>query len=782
METVYLHDWKFNMDKELENIRMDPWSPGFDDTCWEDIVVPHDWSVTKPFSTEWSSGTGYLPGGTGWYRTVFQVPQNRTGAAFICFDGVYKNSQVWCNGYYLGRRPSGYASFRYDISHCLKEGDNTIAVKVTHEDFADSRWFTGSGIYRKACICFCDRVYVDDRTVTVHSEYQDNKAEVTISGKITGGKAGENITITACIDGTGKGKTTVQMHDTKDSAFEIKLTIPNPTLWSPETPHLYRLHLELQAGADIFQTQPMRIGIRTIAFDPDKGFFLNGIPRKIKGVCLHHDAGCLGSAVWPDVWRRRLEKLKDMGCNAIRMSHNPHMDELYDLCDEMGFMVMDEAFDEWEGCKNKWSRGHNVYPPVHQGYAMDFPEWHVQDLEDMVIRNRNRPSVILWSIGNEIDYPNDPYVHPLFTTMSGNNDANKPAQEMMYNPDKPNMERLATIGSMLVNIVKNLDTSRPVLIAAAFPELSSQVGLFDSLDIVGYNYKEHLYEEDHKRFPRLPITGSENRHDMPAWKAVLNNEFISGQFLWTGIDYLGEARGWPVRGSSPGLLDTAGYEKTAFYRRKALWTDRPFMYLASRLQPEQPEKGEIHPSALLRSWDYMPGQIIEVICYTNMAQAELFCNGTSCGKGRLDDNRGYISWTIPFERGTLEASSVGEHTETRDAIESTLAPVRLHLHEWKSTAVPSQEKYRIIQIEACILDEAGRFCTGACHNVTVSLEGEGKILGIENGDLSDCTRYSSQRRQLYKGRLVVYVLRASHKPATLTAAAEGLRSAVISLQ
>jgi hypothetical protein len=292
---------------------------------------------------------------------------------------------------------------------------------------------------------------------------------------------------------------------------------------------------------------------------------------KFKGVCVHHDGGCLGAAMKKEVWRRRLELLKKSGCNAIRCSHNPHMPELYDLCDELGFMMMDEAFDEWENPKNKWSTGHNVYPPRHQGYYEDFPAWHEADLRTMVKRDRNHPSVIFYSIGNEIDYPNDPYCHPMFSEMTGNNDNNKPAAERQYDANKPNMERLSVLARELVAIVKDEDSSRPVTVAAAFPELSTRIGFIDEIDVVGYNYKEHLYAEDHKRFPEKTFLGSENGHSPEAWKIVEDNSYVCGQFIWTGIDYLGEAHGWPIRGSGAGFITTAGFAKDEFNERSKLW-------------------------------------------------------------------------------------------------------------------------------------------------------------------------------------------------------------------
>jgi hypothetical protein len=781
METIYLQDWKFSLDSA---VHQEAWQTGYDDSAWANIVAPHDWAVSFPFSQNHSSGTGYLPGGTGWYRTVFTLSEDEEARkVWVNFDGVYKNSKVWCNGYYLGFRPSGYSGFRYDISHCVRPGDNVIVVRVSHEDIADSRWYTGSGIYRKAYIEVCGFPYIERDSLVIVSEYEGGAALVRVSGRVVrDGREGE-IFIRASL---GEGELYTMETRVEGPEFETNFNIPNPRLWSPESPALYTLNTELKTGSKTcFSLGPVKIGVRSVRFDPGRGFFLNheARARKLRGVCVHHDAGCLGAAVWPEVWRRRLEKLKAAGCNAIRMSHNPHMPELYDLCDEMGFFVMDEAFDEWEGCKNKWSRGHNVYPPVHQGYAEDFPEWHERDLADMVIRDRNHPSVILWSIGNEIDYPNDPYVHPLFTEMTGNNDSDKPKAEMLYNPGKPNMERLGKIAARLAAIVRKHDASRPVLTAAAFPELSSQLGFFDSLDMIGYNYKEHLYETDHRRFPGLPILGSENGHSLEAWKAVAENDYISGQFLWTGIDYMGEARGWPVRGSGAGLLDLAGNEKTAWFRRRALWSSEPVLHLASCLDTGA---GEAQPRELLRSWDYLPGAMVRVLCYTNLSKAELFCNGKSLGPGTRDPEKEYIRWTIPFERGVLEASGLTESGEIRDSLESTLPAVRLKLHRWEGRETGEDQKtgrYRIAQIEGELLDEKGRLCTGGNLMVQVSLDGPGRLLGIENGDLSDCAEYRIPRRRTYRGRIIIYVLLPGEPngETTLGVSSEGLPTALLTL-
>lgn len=573
--------WRFHLGECEE-----AWYKGYDDSGWREVMLPHDWSVEAPFSKDYSSGTGYVQGGTGWYRLRFFLPEKYKGKCLrLVFDGVYKNSMVWCNSYYLGKRPSGYTTFSYDISPfaVFGEEENEVSVKVVHTDIADSRWFTGSGITRKVTLVAEEAVHPKEygcffETVSVEKDGDFQQADLRVTQEVVNRSSqAETVEIeTLFLDADGTQvasvKGTIELAAETEGKLVLETALPNPKLWSCNRPYLYRMqtwYCTKEAGRYLADTQ--RIGVRTFHFDAGKGFFLNGVGQKLKGVCVHHDGGCLGAAMKAEVWQRRLAVLKESGCNAIRCSHNPHMPELYDLCDAMGFLMMDEAFDEWENAKNKWSTGHNVYPPKHQGYYEDFPAWHEADLRAMVRRDRNHPSVILWSIGNEIDYPNDPYCHPMFETMTGNNDANKPAEERRYDSNRPNAERLAAIARRLVHLVKEEDSSRPVTLAAAFPELSSRLGFLDAVDVIGYNYKEHLYEEDHRRFPDKPILGSENGHSEEAWRAVAEHAYISGQFLWTGIDYLGEAHGWPVHGSPAGLITTAGFKKPEFARRKRLW-------------------------------------------------------------------------------------------------------------------------------------------------------------------------------------------------------------------
>lgn len=733
--------WKFHLGDENE-----AFYKGFDDSGWETVELPHDWSVSLPFDIRYSSGTGYLAGGTGWYRKHFTLEEDISQKhVYVTFGGVYKNSRVWINSNYLGTRPYGYSTFTYDITDFIVPGENVLAVRAEHNDLADSRWFTGSGIYRDVTLAVKSPCHFVQHSIFAFTKTADEKkAVLQIQWELTEKEAETQFHL---LDKNGKKAAYTER---LSSCGNTELVLQQPDLWSPDSPSLYTLVCRAYKGEKETDREEYRIGIRTIHFDADRGFFLNGISTKIKGLCIHHDAGCLGAAVPSEVWRRRLQKFKDCGANAIRTSHNPPDEKLLSLCDEMGFLVMDEAFDEWEGCKNKWWQGHNVYPPKHYGYAENFPEWHERDLTQMVLRDRNHPSVVMWSIGNEIDYPNDPYVHPLFESMTGNNDANKPQRERQYDPNKPNAQRLAKISAELVKIVKRHDHTRPVTSALAFPELSNQTGYAQTLDIVGYNYKEHLYEEDHTKYPHV-IYGSENSTDARAWLFVKNNAYICGQFLWTGIDFLGEARGWPIRISQAGILNLAGFEKPLWYQRRALWTDTLFCKLSTGKSGKPYEESY--------SWNWEPGEEITVSCYTNCGEAELFLNGKSLGTQKLsEDDCGRAAWKIPFEEGELRAICTQGETIVEDRLFTASKPTKLLLNTWEA-----QKDCPICQVEISAADAEGRLLPGYGPEVFLHVVGDGQLLGMENGAPDDLSSYAKASRRTFNGRLIAYIRKRSGK-------------------
>ncbi|HVG16544.1 MAG TPA: glycoside hydrolase family 2 TIM barrel-domain containing protein, partial [Chitinophagaceae bacterium] len=564
-QTILFNDgWKFNKG-DVANAE----KPGVDDAGWRTVDLPHDWSIEGPFDEKWASATGYLPGGIGWYRKTFNIaPNQQSKKIFLYFDGVYKNSEVWINGHYLGKRPNGYLPFQYEITeHLNKSGKNVVAVKADHTDFGDSRWYTGSGIYRNVYLVATDPVHVDLWGVRFTTpEVSAAKATARVAVSVLNSSV-QNWPVTvkaSLVDAKGKTVANTQQQIKIGSNYKdevnLSFTVSKPALWSTTNPQLYKLLVSVFVNGKQVDDVAEEVGFRSFSFDKDKGFFLNGKNMKLKGVCIHDDAGALGVAVPEEVWVRRLQILKEVGCNSIRLSHNPHADYLYALMDRMGFLVIEEAFDEWEEGKNKWIKGWNVGTPGKDGMHSFFKEWAERDLKDMVLRSINRPSIIMWSIGNEIDYPNDPYTHEVLNT-----GRNPQIYGRGFTAGHPLAARLGVLAKELVAVVKKYDTTRPVTAALAGVVMSNETTYPGELDVVGYNYQEYRYPDDHKKYPSRIIYGSENGHALSAWNAVADNEYISGQYLWTGIDYLGEARSWPSRSNGAGLIDLAGFRKSEFY-------------------------------------------------------------------------------------------------------------------------------------------------------------------------------------------------------------------------
>lgn len=724
---------------------------GYDDSAWLPVTVPHDWAVSLPFDKTCSSGSGYLPGGVGWYRRAFTLGDVGDGRVYLTFDGVYKRPKVWVNSHYAGERAYGYSTFTLDITPFVHAGENLVAVRCEHNDLADSRWFTGNGIDRDVRLTVVGSNHFAPGGLFARTLSADeNEARIQISAEIV-----------------GEGKLCAALYDANGDCVAEgaeTLTVAHPRLWSPEEPNLYRLVCRLTRNGEAVDEVALPFGIRVIRFDAEQGFFLNGRNMKMKGVCVHHDAGVLGAAVPRAVWAARLATLKEAGCNALRFAHNPPDPHLLDLCDELGFLVMDEAFDEWEGCKNKWWQGHNVYPPKHYGYSEDWGLWHERDLMDFVRRDRNHACVVMWSIGNEVDYPNDPYVHPSFASMTGNNDANKPAAERIYNPDKPNAERLVTLAKELAAIVRREDDSRPVTAALAFPELSAVIGMADPLDVVGYNYKEHLYAEHHDRWPNRVLLGSENSHAPKAWLAVRDNPRIASQFLWTGIDFLGECHGWPYRISQAGMVDLCGHKKPRWYQRKAMWTNEPVVKLAV----SNPDR----PWDTVDAWMGQEGEMKRVTCLTNADTAELFVNGVSQGAQTVGDAF-EARWDVPYAPGEIrvEAHRAGE--TLTDALGTPGSAARLEASTLEIT-LPA-DGHSAALVDLALLDESGRVAASDDRPVRCQIVGSMDFLGLENGCPFDLTCYALTTRSTWHGRAVVYLRAGEEKgDAALVLAANGL--------
>lgn len=673
----------------------------------------------------------------------------------------------------------------------------------------DSRWFTGSGILGEVTLTVEDPVHLTEGGVffsTVRAD--DGEAEYRIITEIANDTdkdcRAEVRHLLFCKDSHKAVSDIVEKLEIKAGQTVSCISfgkLKSPELWSVDSPYLYELKTFLiydeaqnQNGAlRMNLVSSIKTGIRTYYFYPDEGFFLNSRPLKLKGVCVHHDLGCLGGIAVDAAWERRLAKLREMGCNAIRMSHNPHCPGLYDLCDRMGFLVMDEAFDEWEAPKNKWWHGHNVYPPKHQGYYTAFHAWHKADLTDMIRHNRNHPSIIMWSIGNEIDYPNDPYCHPSFESMTGNNDSNKPEAEKIYNPLRPDASRLRTIAEKLCAIVREADDTRPVTQAIAFPELSANLGIFELLDVVGFNYKEHLYDENHKRFADKPILGSENGHLYSQWRTVTDLSYISGQFIWTGIDNLGEASGWPVHGSGAGLLTLAGFEKPGFYRRQSFWSDSPMVHLVTVREDlcRSTPWGDYFEDAIDNEfadagefWDYAPGENVVVKCYTNLPAVEFFLNSKSLGIHKREPGHDCILLNVRYEPGRLSAAGVtgsGDGQQVIHSIESTGSASNIRLSEYVPDNIICESDRRIKQIEVTVTDAYGRRIYTDSTLVRVKVI-NGKLLGIENGDLADVTEYSLPQRRAFRGQLLIYVCRNDeNEPMRVEASADMLPKSVIEI-
>ena len=755
-------------------------APGFDDSGWRTLDLPHDWSIEGAFSDTNPAGAngGALPGGVGWYRKTFSVAARDTGRlVFVEFDGVYRNSEVWINGHYLGKRPYGYSSFRYELTRQLRYGraSNVIAVRVDNSQQPNSRWYSGSGIYRHVRLVTAAPVQVDHwGTYVTTPDVTRATARVTIRTTVrNASQADQPITLrTVLYDAAGKEVAAVsaEARVARDSVsdFAQDLVIRNPALWSLDRPYLYRAVSRVVCGGKPCDEYDTPFGVRTFVFDPDRGFILNGTPVKIRGVCLHHDLGALGAAVNTRALERQLEIMRDMGVNAIRTSHNPPAPELLDLTDRMGFIVLDEAFDMWRKEKTKYD------------YHLDWDAWHVRDLSDMVRRDRNHPSVFMWSIGNEV-------------------------MEQWTNGDSTAIP----IARELAGIVRRLDPTRPITSASNNGSPANPMFHAGALDLLGHNYHHEAWSSFPAQFPggkfiiteAMSALNSRGVYEQPsdsiasyatpyvkdsgpqpnknyrlssyddrkAFWGSLHEEslrlferypFLSGMFIWSGIDYLGEPTPyeWPARSSYFGVVDLAGFPKDPYYLYQSEWTPRPMLHVFPH-------------------WNWTAGDAIDVWAYTNGDEVELFLNGASLGVRRKEGEVLHLMWRVAYAPGTLravarKAGQVIATEEVRTAgapVRIALAPDRLRLHA---------DGDDLSFVTVTVLDRAGVAVPTADHLIRFRLVGDARIAGVDNGDQISHAPFKADRVRLFNGKALVIVRAGERRgTVTLTAEAEGLEPA-----
>lgn len=725
----------------------------FNDASWRSLNVPHDWSIEGPYDSAaaTSRGGGYLPAGVGWYRKTFALPN--TDAAkkiFVEFDGIMANSDVWINGRHLGKRPNGYVSLRYELSPFLKFGNekNVLAVRADNTVQPASRWYTGAGIYRHVRLVSTGSVHVETAfgggpffTATAVSA---TSATIAVQTTVLNEEANlpRNVNVLVRFYSPG-GKVVASVQKTRflkageSGVFSQGVKITTPALWSLETPQLYKAVTTVSVEEHNADEVVTSFGIRDAHFDAATGFWLNGKNLKIKGVCLHHDGGAFGAAVPLRVWEKRLQSLKNIGVNGIRTSHNAPAPAFLDLCDRLGFLVMDETFDTWNAAKPNAEKGYNLY----------FTAWWEKDTRDIVLRDRNHPCVVIYSIGNEI--------HDNLNDSSG------------FHKYK-----------MQQDLIHSLDASRPVTMALFRPNVSNVYdnGLAAMMDVVGQNYRENELIAAHEKHPDWKVIGTENTHVISMWLALRDKPYMSGQFLWTGYDYLGEAA-WPRIANSAGLFDKTGEQKPVGYQRQSWWDEKPVVYLTRR-------EGNTNGAAWNPDWtpDDSDRHTSALQVFSNCDEVELFLNGKSMGaKGRTPDNASPRTWTVPFERGTLKA--VGRNGGKDVALHELKTAGKAAKIVLKTDRPSVQNSWDdVIYISAGLTDEEGNPVTSTGTKLTFAISGPGVIAAVDNGDNASAEPYGATSRRTFKGKCLALVkATANSGKITVTATGENLKSGSVSI-
>lgn len=745
--------WKFYLG-DINHAHM----PAHNDSAWRVLNLPHDWSIEGEFSeaNPATPGGGALPGGIGWYRKSFILPESeKNRLIFLTFDGVYRDSEVWINGTYLGKRPYGYISFQYELTPYLNYGTqtNTIAIKVDNSQQPNSRWYTGSGIYRNVWLTSTEKLHIPLWGTFVSTPEVDHSSAKVIVKTMVRNATEDAKYITLKTEIFDKNNEKVSAYVTKDTIKQEQskqiiheVNVKNPGIWSIENPELYTTVTTISCEGKVWDYYKTPFGIRTFYFDSDRGFYLNGKHVKIKGVCNHHDLGCLGTAVNTRAIERQLEILKEMGCNGIRTAHNPPAPELLTLCDQMGFVVMDEAFDVWKKLKTEFD------------YHLDFDQWHIRDMSDLVLRDRNHPSVIIWSIGNEL----------------------------MEQWDKQDSSGLV-IAQELKSIIENLDGTRPVTAGCNDIDPKNPLIKSGSLDIIGYNYNHEKYSDFLNTYPAQALIATETQsalatrgqYDMPSdsirrwpprwdiplkngnqdytcssydncstpwgsthretWPLVNKYDFVSGMFIWTGFDYLGEPTpyGWPARSSYFGIIDLAGYPKDAFYLFQSEWSDKNVLHIFPH-------------------WNWEEGQRIDVWAYTNCSEVELFLNNRSQGKKKKSYQDLYLVWQLEFTPGTIKAVGriSGDKVLTKE-IKTALAPSKIRLEADRNLLKGDGQDLSFVT--ASVLDRNGTLVPFSDNLIHFKVNGEGKIVGVDNGYQASHEPFKADYRKAYNGKCLVVI-------------------------
>ena len=787
------NDWKFKLINNDKASTID-----FDDADWKKLNVPHDWSIELGYSKEnTAASTGFVQGGIGWYRKNFKLTSKDKNKLFsILFDGVYNNSKVWINGHLLGERPNGYSSFSYNLTNYLNfdDKDNIIAVKVDRTAYADSRWYTGSGIYRKVQLIKTSPLHIAQWGVQITTPKVSKEfAEVSITSKLKNSKneSLENVTLKyAIIDNNGLkvGESIAELNNSLSNITTIKVN--NPKLWGVQSPNMYSLNVEVFQNEKLIDTTTEKFGIRTFRFDANNGFFLNGENLKIKGVNLHHDAGAVGTAVPKGIWEYRIDKLQSIGVNAVRMSHNPHSTELMEVCDEKGILVMAEAFDEWYVPKEKSKNylGDNAAKgEIAKSYPEYFKEWAERDLKDLVLRDFNHPSVIMWSIGNEIEWT-FPHYSKTYNDVNGKTGAQGYVNVPIYDEklvkeafDKniDGNDPLATTAKQLVTWVKEVDLSRPVTAGSVLPSIGMASGYGTAVDVFGYNYRAADYDAAHKEYPDLKILGSENWGDYNEWKSINERDFVAGIFTWTGFAYLGEAGPWPRKGLNISFFDYAGFKTPRGHFFECLWKTEPKVYMvttpASESEFSFSEKDgwkyemQYTPAPvwkMLRKWEwyktnskwkYNNNEKIIVQTYTNCEEAELFLNGTSLGKQKLADfseTDNIIKWLVPYTAGELKVVGYNNGVEVEEYELNTTSNVSNIVIEATQTELDS-DGYDVTIITAKLLDDEENLVVDKDQEIEFKISGDVKNLGVDNGWEMNVQPHKSNKIITHNGKAIL---------------------------